>query len=351
MKMNNLELLRTSSINAGSQNTTNLSSVSVAPARKRELQEAMVNIAKRSYHERNLVARLLPETEGPNQVELLRVVIKDKAANLEQGDLKPCGHAEIAASIFKRARPAVLQAAQRRSRCDLCEADTDIWLCLTCLGMFCSRENEGHHGLKHYAETGHCVVLSLVSLNFWCYAHEQYLEHDFYPALVPLFRAVHEVKHGEPALMGDIASISPKNNSLLSCTHVDSSLSKNEPNISLEEGCRECGNQEERWVCLSCFEIHCGRYANKHMIQHNQQHPGHDICMNVNDLSIWCQRCQQYLDTFKHPLLVRMFNLFHKLKFKNEDLPEPLTYQALLSNGDYINELFDFQFENSNTAL
>jgi uncharacterized UBP type Zn finger protein len=294
---------------------------------------------------------LLPETDGPNQVELLRVVFQDKSANLEQGDLKPCGHAEIAARIFQRARPAVLQAAQRRSRCDLCEAESDIWLCLTCLGMFCSRENEGHHGLKHYAESGHCVVMSLVSLNFWCYAHEQYLEHDFYPALVPLFRAVHEVKHGEPALTADIASISPKNSTALTCTHVEMSVSKVDPpqSFSIDKGCKECGNVEERWVCLTCYETHCGRYANKHMMQHNQQNANHDICISVKDLSIWCQRCQQYLDTFKHSQLVRMFNVFHKLKFEDEDLPEPLTYQALMSNGDYINDLFDFPFDSSNS--
>jgi hypothetical protein len=81
------------------------------------------------------------------------------------------------------------------------------------------------------------------------------------------------------------------------------------------------------------------------MIQHNQQNPGHDICLNLKDLSIWCQRCQQYLDTFKHPLTVRIFNYFHKLKFKDENLPEPLTYQALLANGDLINDLFDFPLE------
>jgi hypothetical protein len=303
---------------------------------------------------------LLPETDGPDQVELLRVVIQDKSSNLEQGDLKPCGHAELAAGIFQRARPAVLQAAQRRIRCDLCEADTDIWLCLTCLGMFCSRENEGHHGVKHYAETGHCVVMSLVSLNFWCYAHEQYLEHDFYPALVPLFRAVHEIKHGEPALCAGDSSVGTRSTStspkgghtaaMANCPHVENSVARTDPapGFSIDGSCKECGDITERWVCLTCYEVHCGRYANKHMIQHNQQNPGHDVCLNLKDLSIWCQRCQQYLDTFKQPLTVKVFNYFHKLKFKDEDLPEPLTYQALMTNGDFISDLFgDFPIEAS----
>ena len=311
-------------------------------------EQVAVQVARKTYHKRNLVARLLPETDGLDQVELLRVVIQDKSSNLAKGDLKPCGHAELAAGIFLKARPAVLQAAERRLRCDLCEADQDLWLCLTCLGMFCSRENEGHHGLKHYAETGHCVVMSLVSLNFWCYAHEQYLEHDFYPALVPLFKAIHEVKHGVPAHIADMNSASPKiygsGTPEPACIHVESAIARVDPpaSFSLNAGCKECGEMAERWVCLSCFEIHCGRYANKDMAKHSQKHPGHDVCLSLKDLSIWCQRCQQYLDTFKHPSTMRMFNYFHRLKFKDESLPEPLTYQAIIASQDTINDLLDY---------
>ena len=224
---------------------------------------------KGNYHKKKLVARLLPDTAFPGQVELLRVVIQDKYSMLDEGDLKPCGHAELAASIFQRAQPAVLQAAQRKCRCDLCDTEGDIWLCLTCLGMFCSREGEGH-GLKHFRETGHCVILSLVTLNFWCYAHEQYLEHDFYPSLVPMFNAIHQVKHGEPAhIATENKATSPQTLFLPPCRHVESSLSKRDPpdNFSFETcACKECGDQTERWICLNCFECHCGRYVRLDLI-------------------------------------------------------------------------------------
>lgn len=244
---------------------------------------------------------------------------------------------------FKHSEASFIQAFRTKTKCDYCDETNDIWLCLTCLSCFCSREGGGH-GLKHFSDTGHCVILSLVTLNFWCYAEECYLEHDFYPVLVPLFRKFHEIRHGEqpPMIsMVDEAVVSTTTNG--KCPHVKSCVTiELPPNIEAfnQMRCKSCGNADETWLCLKCFECHCSRFANKHMIEHTAK-TGHELCINCKDMSIWCQQCATYLDTFRHPKLATVYQLLYKLKEDQQPLPEAL----LTSNKRFFHDEFSQQQE------
>jgi Zn-finger in ubiquitin-hydrolases and other protein len=50
--------------------------------------------------------------------------------------------------------------------------------------------------------------------------------------------------------------------------------------------CADCGLKETLWVCLTCCFIGCGRYSNKHSIQHNMN-SGHPFCLELSTLRIW----------------------------------------------------------------
>ncbi|KAK7855645.1 histone deacetylase 6 [Quercus suber] len=71
--------------------------------------------------------------------------------------------------------------------------------------------------------------------------------------------------------------------------------------------CSRCQHPNENWLCLSCKDVLCSRYVNKHMLQHFQQSNhclslgyrclGHVLFTFGNsDLSVWCNSCNAYLD-------------------------------------------------------
>jgi len=75
--------------------------------------------------------------------------------------------------------------------------------------------------------------------------------------------------------------------------------------------CSECGHQGENYICLCCYKVFCGRYANGHMVEHSGQ-TGHLVALGFADLSIWCYGCDSYV---KHEKLFPAFSAAHVAKF------------------------------------
>lgn len=75
-----------------------------------------------------------------------------------------------------------------------------------------------------------------------------------------------------------------------------------------------CNSKGENWMCLCCLKVYCGRYANKHMLQHHKD-SGHCITISLNDFSIWCYACDDYLEQDFFPTLQKFFTALHEAKF------------------------------------
>ncbi|KAL3580415.1 hypothetical protein D5086_018250 [Populus alba] len=59
--------------------------------------------------------------------------------------------------------------------------------------------------------------------------------------------------------------------------------------------CNRCQHPSENWLCLSCKDVLCSRFVNKHMLQHFHQ-TSHCLALSYSDLSVWCFVCDSYLD-------------------------------------------------------
>jgi len=46
------------------------------------------------------------------------------------------------------------------STCSDCLTNKELWLCLVCLKLRCSRFNQ-RHMLEHFSDSGHCICLSV----------------------------------------------------------------------------------------------------------------------------------------------------------------------------------------------
>jgi hypothetical protein len=74
------------------------------------------------------------------------------------------------------------------------------------------------------------------------------------------------------------------------------------PQVRLVEGatldfkapCAECQHVGENMICLTCFEVHCGRHVQGHMMQHHSA-TAHPIVCGMVDLSFWCYACNAYI--------------------------------------------------------
>ncbi|XP_017379369.1 histone deacetylase 6 isoform X2 [Cebus imitator] len=88
--------------------------------------------------------------------------------------------------------------------------------------------------------------------------------------------------------------------------------------LDVTQPCGDCGTIQENWVCLSCYQVYCGRYINAHMLQHHGN-SGHPLVLSYVDLSTWCYYCQAYVH---HQALLDVKNIAHQNKF-GEDMPHP----------------------------
>uniref|UniRef100_A0A8C0LDB1 Protein deacetylase HDAC6 n=1 Tax=Canis lupus dingo TaxID=286419 RepID=A0A8C0LDB1_CANLU len=89
-----------------------------------------------------------------------------------------------------------------------------------------------------------------------------------------------------------------------------------ESGLDVTQPCQDCGVLQENWVCLSCYQVYCGRYISAHMLHHHED-SGHPLVLSYVDLSTWCYNCEAYVH---HQALLDVKNVAHQNKF-GEDMP------------------------------
>ncbi|KAJ4716166.1 Histone deacetylase 6 [Melia azedarach] len=101
---------------------------------------------------------------------------------------------------------------------------------------------------------------------------------------------------------------------LTSCDHLGSSSSDLVHIPTPDTPCNRCQHPNENWLCLSCKEVLCSRFVNKHMLQHYQQ-TNHSVALSYSDLSVWCFTCDAYLDAQVIQQLRPVYETAYILKF------------------------------------
>jgi len=100
------------------------------------------------------------------------------------------------------------------------------------------------------------------------------------------------------------------------CPHMDSVCQVPARGIDAHQPCGDCADSGENWLCLTCYQVYCGRYRKCHMVEHGNT-SGHKLVLSLADLSVWCYRCQAYVH---HERLIPAKRAAHRSKF-GEDMP------------------------------
>ncbi|XP_022619603.1 histone deacetylase 6 isoform X1 [Seriola dumerili] len=100
------------------------------------------------------------------------------------------------------------------------------------------------------------------------------------------------------------------------CPHLDAVKPLPPSNIDVHLPCQDCGSDAENWICLTCYQVFCGRYVNEHMVTHGavSEHP---MVLSFSDLSVWCYLCEAYVH---NQILFEAKNAAHCAKF-GEEIP------------------------------
>lgn len=83
---------------------------------------------------------------------------------------------------------------------------------------------------------------------------------------------------------------------------------------ALRNTCQVCKIESENWVCLADGFVACGRYKGGHALAHSNR-TGGVLSVSLEDLSVWCNECENYLDTFHIAELREIFTRLHVAKF------------------------------------
>uniref|UniRef100_A0A1A7X5M9 Protein deacetylase HDAC6 n=1 Tax=Iconisemion striatum TaxID=60296 RepID=A0A1A7X5M9_9TELE len=107
-------------------------------------------------------------------------------------------------------------------------------------------------------------------------------------------------------------------NPLTWCPHLDAVQPLPPSGVDIFAQCEDCSSDSENWICLTCYQVYCGRYVNEHMVVHGtvSEHP---MVLSLSDLSVWCYLCESYVD---NQVLFEARNAAHFAKF-GEEIPPP----------------------------
>ncbi|PKC02053.1 hypothetical protein RhiirA5_504255 [Rhizophagus irregularis] len=188
-------------------------------------------------------------------------------------------------------------------------SEQTIWLCLACCKPHCSRFDE-RHGIQHYEEkVNHNISLDLKTYKAWCYECKRYV----FPSLNKNQAIAQAQAIIQKYFRRDVEEEDTESNSILdllniSCKHVKESvnikkLEKKLPNlVPLNIKCTTCVNNNTKalskqtiWLCLTCCKPHCGRFDEKHGIQHYEEKVNHNISLDLKTYKAWCYECEHYV--------------------------------------------------------
>ncbi|KAF7653173.1 hypothetical protein LDENG_00086580 [Lucifuga dentata] len=105
-------------------------------------------------------------------------------------------------------------------------------------------------------------------------------------------------------------------NPLSWCPHLDNVKPLPPSGIDVFLPCQDCGSAAENWICLTCYQVFCGRYVNGHMLSHGVMSE-HHVVLSFADLSVWCYMCEAYIH---NKTLLDAKNAAHCAKF-GEEIP------------------------------
>ncbi|OCT66846.1 hypothetical protein XELAEV_18038127mg [Xenopus laevis] len=78
------------------------------------------------------------------------------------------------------------------------------------------------------------------------------------------------------------------------CPHLGSVCAVPRDGLDVSQPCAQCGSELENWLCLTCYQVLCGRYVSQHMLSHGLT-SGHHLVLSFSDLSVWCYGCESYV--------------------------------------------------------
>ncbi|CAI4228019.1 unnamed protein product [Auanema sp. JU1783] len=105
---------------------------------------------------------------------------------------------------------------------------------------------------------------------------------------------------------------------LTSCPHLAVVEQVPEIGIDINAECLCCQIRAEIWICLCCYQPHCGRHINQHAVSHYTS-SNHPLALSLADLAVWCYPCDAYIH---NDVLYPAKNEVHKKKF-GDSIPQP----------------------------
>lgn len=82
---------------------------------------------------------------------------------------------ELPATVGASSNSLFDSAIDEVEQCTECATTDNLWICLICGNIGCSRYAPEQHSLKHFVSTGHCFAMEMDTSRVWDYAGDNYV--------------------------------------------------------------------------------------------------------------------------------------------------------------------------------
>ena len=83
------------------------------------------------------------------------------------------------------------------NQCTQCDSSNELWLCLQCYRLYCSRYSNQHMLQHSNHNTAHSICCNLSDLSFWCYTCNSYIYYLTNIVLYNIYQKLHCLKFHE----------------------------------------------------------------------------------------------------------------------------------------------------------
>ena len=182
-------------------------------------------------------------------------------------------------------------------KCENCEEEEDIFICLSCGKAYCSSTKNSHY-IEHYkTNPEHCICLGIIDLNIWC--HEcldkkgSFIKSVKTEEYIKIYKDYKSKEEKENIVYNETYQneIKEKKSEDDLCHHIKNMTKDDWEKSPIIKGINSYLKKSEIIFDILCFSCNEKLHTYRKLKSHNKS-KNHNIYLDLNEVNIICMECK-----------------------------------------------------------